>query len=797
MAFDAGAIVARIKATADGIKAGINEAKAELDGFQLKAKAVGAGLTSVGGTLTKTVTLPVVAIGTAAFTAANEVDKAHKTIRAGTGATGESLEALKKDFEAVFVGVPQSAEVVSSALADLNTRTGLTGEGLQELTTQMLNLARVAGGDVNALIASTTRVFGDWDIATEKQADTLDYLWKVSQNTGIGVDSLAQKVVQYGAPMRQMGFDFETTAALMGKFEKEGVNLELVMGSLRIALGNFAREGEEAPEALQRLITEIQGMESASEATALAMEIFGARAGPDMAAAIREGRFEVDELLAALDASGETVNAAAEETLTFAESMSMLKNEATIALETLGKVLLDLFQEFRPHLERGIELIKQVVEWFKNLDPETQKLIVVIAGLAAALGPVLVVLGTLIPVIAAIVSPVGLVVLAIVALIAAGVLLWKNWDTIKEKAVEIWGAVKTFFVDFWESIKDTFKAAIEAVVEWFKELPGRVWAYLTDLYNRADEWSNDLRDRIIEGAKSLVEGFINFMKELPYKLGFLLGSAIRAVIDWAGETKEWAETSGKDLLERFIEFVKNLPGQLWELLTDSINHVAKWTNEVREKATEAGKDLLNKFIEFVAQLPGKLWEWLTTTIQRVIQWRDEVRQRAIQAGNQIVTSFISVVRDLPNQLWGILVDAAKKLMSIGSTLWNNAKNAGARIWKGFKDGMGISSPSYLEKAMDAIARKSYEMRDEISSNFDNLSNIGFPDFPKSGGGGMLSFLREPGTAGAGAYDAGQIIYNGPLVAVENMTVRSERDIEDISRQLHRHIQASARARGGK
>lgn len=124
-----------------------------------KFQKFGGGMKSVGSNMTKYVTAPLAGIGAAGFAAANELDKAYKTIRNGTGATGEALEDLKGNFKNVFTNVPESAEEVSTALADLNTRTGLTGEALEQAAEQFLTLGRVSGEDVPSLIASGTRLW--------------------------------------------------------------------------------------------------------------------------------------------------------------------------------------------------------------------------------------------------------------------------------------------------------------------------------------------------------------------------------------------------------------------------------------------------------------------------------------------------------------------------------------------------------------------------------------------------------------------------------------------------------------
>ena len=276
-----------------------------------------------------------IAGGFTALKLGESFDAAFDTIRLGTGATGEALQGLQADFKGVFKSVPTDAETASTAIADLNTRLGLTGEPLQEMATQFINLSRITGTDLGSNIADLTRVFGDWSVASEDQAGVMDAVFRASQASGIGINQLAQKVVQFGAPLRQMGFGLDESIALLSKWEKEGVNGELVLGSLRIAMGKFARDNVPMREGLDQTIAQIQEMGPGAKATALAMEVFGARAGPDMAAAILEGRFAVDDYLAAISDGSDTINQAAADTDDWREQLTVLKNQALVGLEPL------------------------------------------------------------------------------------------------------------------------------------------------------------------------------------------------------------------------------------------------------------------------------------------------------------------------------------------------------------------------------------------------------------------------------------------------------------------------------
>ncbi|MCC6238104.1 MAG: hypothetical protein IT299_11110 [Dehalococcoidia bacterium] len=297
----------------------------ETDGF-FKANAGKFALVGAGVGL-------AIAGGFAALQLGETFDAAFDTIRRGTGATGEALQGLQADFKAVLKDVPTDAGLASTAIADLNTRLGLTGRPLQDLAKQELNFARITGTDVAQNITDSTRLFGDWSVATDHQSATLDQVFRAAQSTGIGVNNLMQKVVQFGAPLRQMGFGLDESLAMLGKWEKEGVNSELVLGSLRIAMGNFARDNIPMREGLDQTIRKIQELGPGAAATSLAMDTFGARAGPDMAAAILEGRFAIDEYLSAIRDGSDTINGAAADTDDWREKLTVLKNQALVALE--------------------------------------------------------------------------------------------------------------------------------------------------------------------------------------------------------------------------------------------------------------------------------------------------------------------------------------------------------------------------------------------------------------------------------------------------------------------------------
>jgi len=431
-------------------------------------------------------------IGKFAFDSAQNFDQAMDTIRVGTGATGETLADLGESFRAVFTNVPASAEDVGVAIADLNTRTGATGDQLETLAQKSVLLSKITGEDLSGQIAAVTRVFGDWGISAKDQAGAMDYLFKASQSTGIGVSELSEKVVQYGAPMRQLGFTFEETAALMGKFEKEGVNLDTVMAGMRKGLATFAKAGEAPAEALERATEAIKNAGSQADANALAIQIFGARAGPDMAAAIREGRFEVGELLSTLEASPETINGAAEATYDFGERWAMVKNKLADALEPLGTWMMDVLENLAVVVSEGLA---KITAFWDEHGATIMSIVTVVWGIIESI----------------VKAAMGIIegIIKVVMGIITG-----DWSL-------AWEGVKQIFGSIWDGMLGIWNAA----KGWILAIPGAI----KGAFAGAGSWLLDKGQAVMQGLwdglKSIWASVSGWFAGLPGKIkGFFVGA---------------------------------------------------------------------------------------------------------------------------------------------------------------------------------------------------------------------------------------------------------------------------------
>lgn len=291
----------------------------------------------------------------------SQFDEAADAIRIGTGATGDALDGLLDDFDEVYKSVPTTMEDASKAIADYNTRLGLTGPQLQEISKQALQVSDMLGDDLGGVIEESSQAFQQWNIDADNMGGAMDYIFKVSQSTGMGFTDLMSNMQKFGPQLQEMGYSFETASALVGQLDKAGVNTEEVLSAMKKSVGALAKEGISASNGLAMYYEQIKNAGTAAEAASIASEIFGTKAGSTMAAAIRDGTFAVGDLTESLLKNGETIAGAAEDTYDFAERLQIMKQGLEVALKPMANTVFDGLNKFMPTLQKLMEQITPVI----------------------------------------------------------------------------------------------------------------------------------------------------------------------------------------------------------------------------------------------------------------------------------------------------------------------------------------------------------------------------------------------------------------------------------------------------
>ena len=335
----------------------IEQAQKKISGLKVKALAVGA---AVGGIAVAT-GKAVIEAGKYMKDLGASFDDAADAIRIGTGATGDALDGLLDDFDAVYKSVPTTMEDASKAIADYNTRLGLTGPQLQEISKQAIQVSDMLGDDLGSVIEESSQAFQQWNIDADDMGGAMDYIFKVSQSTGMGFTDLMADMQKFGPQLQEMGYSFETASALMGQLDKAGVNTDEVLGAMKKSVATLAKEGISASDGLAMYYEKIKNAGTAAEAASIASEIFGTRAGSTMASAIRDGSLAVADLTAELQENGETIAGAADDTYDFAERLQVMKQGLEVALKPMANTVFDGLNKFMPTLQKLMEQITPVI----------------------------------------------------------------------------------------------------------------------------------------------------------------------------------------------------------------------------------------------------------------------------------------------------------------------------------------------------------------------------------------------------------------------------------------------------
>lgn len=548
---------------ADAILPGATEAgekggKALGLGLGTKAKAALAG---VGGVLVGALGLK--AAGSALMDVGSSFDTMRDTIIVGTGASGEALDALCDSAKNIATSVPISFEDAGDAVQDLNTRMGLTGTDLEEVGKRVAAAGKLIGGAVD--VSKLTGSLNAFDVANEDVAAKMDYLFGVSQATGMGFNDLTG-IIESNAPvMQSLGFSFEETANMAGLLDKAGMDASGTMSKMGKALVNLAEPGQSASEAFDAVIGEMQGyIEAGDEASALdvASKVFGTKGAAQFVGALQSGAFSLDEIRDSALGAGDGIMGTFDATASWPEKWEVLKNKFTEALEPLAGNLME-------GATRGMEVLSDALS---NVDP----------SLFEEAGKVL---GDFID-------------FAIEGLKEAAEWVKSNWDTISkvfESIGKVLGAVSdvaksaidaivAFVSDNWDTISSIIDTACQ-VIEGMGEVVGDIFTAIGEFIGWATEaWEQFNTD--VSGVIETVCGFFD-----------ALGEACDTVFGAIADTVDGAWSTVSDTTTAIWDGISSTVGGAWDGMVSGADYafgaIADTVGADMQTAQSVGSSLSN------------------------------------------------------------------------------------------------------------------------------------------------------------------------------------------------------------
>lgn len=480
----------------------------------------------VGKKVTKNVTVPIAAVGAASIKAFNEVKDGLNVVAQKTGATGDELEAMQTSARNLAKTLPTDFNAAGTAIGEVNTRFGVMGDELEKLSGQYIKFAKVNGTDLNNSIDQTQKALAAFGQTAKDAPGLLDTLTRASQLTGASVDTLTSGLIQNATAFQALGLNMNQSVMLMAQLEKSGANSETVMQGLRKALKNAAKEGKPLDQALAELQDTIENGSGSMDGLTAAYDLFG-KSGDQIYGAVKNGTLDFRQLGEAALETGGALDSVFNETLTPAEQFQMTMNNVKDAGYELGSAIMTILEPYMKKLAKGAQKLSK---WWSELDPQTKDLIVKIGLLAAVIGPVILIIGKLATAIGAIINivnmagaaigvlagPIGIAIAAIVALIAIGVLLYKHWDQIKAKAIEL----KNKIVEIWNGIKtsvtDAAKNLVNGVTSSINSLKTKVTSVFKAIGSAITSPIKSAVDYVKSGIGKLKDIVNNAKLKLPH-----------------------------------------------------------------------------------------------------------------------------------------------------------------------------------------------------------------------------------------------------------------------------------------
>lgn len=510
----------------------------------------GDAFTSAGETLTKSVTAPLVAVGTAAIKFSSDSHDAFQQFAAATGTATDEMGKYKDMINNVYKdNFGESINDVAEAMATVNQNMSyLDDSALQRCTEYAYTLSDTFGYDVAESTRAANSLIRNFGIEAN---EAFNLIVQGSQN---GLDfsgELLDSINEYAPQFKKMGmsademFSVFVNGAQNGAFNLDKIGDAVKENAIRAidcsdttaegfkALGldatetakKFAAGGEAADEAFNQVIVGLSAMEDPIERNTAGVNLFGTMwedLGPEVVMSLS------------------TTNDAIDMTRESMESLVNVKYDTLSgALGGLWRTIqVDVLQpignQLIPYVTKGINAIQKFTDKWNKLGPATQKTIAKFAAVAAAAGPVLLGFGKVSTGIGTLVSDTGKIGsvlkkltgasgfsglakvmtgpfgIAAAAVAAAALLIYKNWDRI----APILQKIGDRFVEFWQTVKpqlEPFVEFVEKIASYLKETFGPV---VEEIFNFAGEFIVGTFDTIgvaIDALLTMFEGIISFL----------------------------------------------------------------------------------------------------------------------------------------------------------------------------------------------------------------------------------------------------------------------------------------------
>lgn len=425
-----------------------------------KFRSFGRNMKRLGRTMSQSVTAPLMNIGKSAFDVASEFGLSMAKVQAVSGATADEFARLESNAKELGRTTIFTASDVAGLQLEF-AKLGFTAEEIEGVTAATLSLAQATDSDLSQaaeVAGATLRGFG---LDVSKTGHVTDVMASAFSSSALDMESF-QDAMKYVAPVaKAAGVSIEETTAMLGQMANAGIKGSQAGTSLRMIFQQMATGGGDVADRMAELASEGLTLDAAFDEV-------GRRAQTALLV-LGENKNGVDQLTETFrNADGAAASMAGIMDDTAAGAMKRMESAIEGAQIALGTAL-------APTIEKISIIVGNVATAFTNMSSGMRQTTMIVGGIAAAIGPVLVFLPQIVAgfqLVAGVIT--GPVAAAIAGVVAAIALIIYNWDAIVEYFTNGDG------VKFLDGLKNVFNSAVNSVIA--------IWDFLVVALTTLWDW---------------------------------------------------------------------------------------------------------------------------------------------------------------------------------------------------------------------------------------------------------------------------------------------------------------------
>ena len=526
----------------------------------------------IGKSMSKFITVPLNLAGGMAIKTGMDFEKGMSKVRANLGLTVEQMEILENKAREIGKTTKFSATEAAEAMNYMALAGWDTNQILDSLKAT-LDLSVASGEDLASVTDIVTDAMTAFKLKSSEAERFVDVLSTTSSSANTNIKMLGE-AFSYAAPIAgTLGATVEDSALALGLMANQSIKSSMAGTALRSILTNLSAPTEKVKETLNKLGIEISKTEDGSfdfGNTMLSLRSAFSKLTKEQktsAAQTIAGKFAMSGLLAVVDATQEDfdkLSGKIEKSSGRAEEMAKVVGEnlsgkfaqMKSAIEEVSLIIAD---RLMPVVEILTKVVITLANKFGNLSPTLQTTIIVIAGIVAAIGPLLVAIGgiitilpTLVTALATITGPIGLTIAAVMGLAAAGIVLYKNWDVLRTKIQNIllsianvyvknFNDISNFITDIMNLIQDTIMVTLNLITENWKEFKNNIKSivdsFISYISNSISNFAT-VYEEVWNSLKDITVNILNNIKEKITTIVDFILDKISAVLSKISKFKE-------------------------------------------------------------------------------------------------------------------------------------------------------------------------------------------------------------------------------------------------------------------